>query len=123
MIEHPIERHDRRVEFTHQVLSDIIDAVLVVPLVHLRNVLFQALNVGRNVDIVVLPDIVETVNGMGAHCRGRVSSADGFRISDGCEVVPDSEDIVRRDADLTVWVESMSTYALTVGRKICAYTA
>ena len=67
---------------------------------------------------MVLPDIMEAVDGVGAHCRGRVSSADGFRISDGCEVVPDSEDVICRDADLTVWVESMSTYALTVGRQI-----
>ena len=70
MIKHPVKRHDRRVKFTHEILSNVVDTVLVMSLVHLRNLFFEALNFGRNVEVVVFPDIVETVDRVGAHGCG-----------------------------------------------------
>ena len=40
MIENPIERHDGRVELAHEILSNVIDTVLVVPLIYLRDLRF-----------------------------------------------------------------------------------
>ena len=49
-----IEWHDCRVSFLRQVLSNIVDACLIVSLVHLRHVFYEALNFGQHVDGVVL---------------------------------------------------------------------
>lgn len=58
MVKNPIERHDGRVEFTHKILADVIDAVLIVSFIHLGDVRFLGLNVGQNVDVMVMPDVM-----------------------------------------------------------------
>lgn len=103
VVQHPVEWHDCSVKLTHQELSNIVDAVLIMSLVHLRNVFSKALNFRRYVDVVVLPNVVEAMDGVGAHGGGWISTTDRVWILDGCEVVPDPENVIRTDADLTVW--------------------
>ena len=105
VIAHPVERHDRRIELAHQILADVVDAVLVVPLVHLRDAGFGRLHVGRDGDVVVLPDVVQAVDGVRAHGGGRVAAAGRGRVLDGSgEVVADAEDVRGRHADLAIWM-------------------
>ena len=102
MVQHPVEWHDCGVKLTHQVLSYVVDAVLIMSLVHLRNVFPKALDFGRYVDVVVLPNVVEAMDGVGAHSGGWISTTDRVWILDGCEIVPDSENVICTDANLTV---------------------
>ena len=103
MVEHPAKGHDRRVELAHEVLADVVDAVLVVALVHLRDVVLEGLHVGRDGEVVVLPDVVQAVDGVGAHGGGGVAAtADVGGVPDRGEVVADAEDVAGRDADLAV---------------------
>lgn len=44
VVEHPIKRHDRGIELAHQVLSDVVYAMLVMAFVHLRDFCLHALH-------------------------------------------------------------------------------
>ena len=39
VVQNPIERHNGRVKFAHEILSNVIDAMLIMSLVHLRDFL------------------------------------------------------------------------------------
>ena len=73
-------------------------------LVHLGDLGLSGLHVGRDGDVVVLPDVVQTVEGVRAHCCGRVAAVgDGRRVFDcGGEVVADADDVFCCDANLTI---------------------
>lgn len=58
MIPNPVERHDGRVKFAHEILPDIVDAMLVMEFVHFRYTILGGLNFRRNSNIVVLPDVM-----------------------------------------------------------------
>ena len=104
MLSYPIERHHRRVKLAHQILPNVVYAMLVVPLVHLRDAGLGGPHVFRDVDVVVLPDVVEAMDGVGPHGSGRVTASCRGGILDGCEVVADAQDIRGRDTDLAIWV-------------------
>ena len=63
---HPIQRNDGRVKFAHEILSNVIDAVLVMALVHLWYLILESLYVWQNRRVVVLPNVVQAVYGVGA---------------------------------------------------------
>jgi len=75
VIQDPVERHDRCVEFAHQVLPDIIHAVLIVSLVHFGDIRLFGTDFGQHVDVMVLPYVVEAMDGMSAHCGGEIAAA------------------------------------------------
>ena len=70
MLEHPVVRHQACVEIAHEALPYIIHAMLVVPLVHFRNLLHLAQRVGEVAAVVVLPDVVQTVDSVHADGGG-----------------------------------------------------
>lgn len=52
---------------------------------------------------MVFPDVVEAVDRVSAHGSGEVTATtDGVWVADSCQVVSDSENVIRRNADLTV---------------------
>lgn len=102
----PVERHHRGIELAHQILPDVIDAMLVVALVHFRDVVLELLDGGEDGGVVVLPDVVEAVDGVGAHGGGGVGVAGGGDaggiLDGGGEVVADASDVGGGDGDLAV---------------------
>ena len=58
MLPNPVEWHNGGVKFAHEILPDVVDAVLVVTFVHLRYAILGGLNVRRNSDIVILPNVM-----------------------------------------------------------------
>lgn len=46
VVEHPIERHDGCVELAHEILADVVHAMLVVSFVHFGYRLLLRMNVG-----------------------------------------------------------------------------
>ena len=74
MIPDPIVRDDARVVMAHDALPQIIDAVLVVPLVHLRHGPLRVRLVGEAAEVVVLPEIVQAVEMVGPACDGYIAA-------------------------------------------------
>ena len=102
MIQHPIIRNDARIELAHQTLPDVIDAVLVMPLVQLRYAVGLLTDFGEVAHVVVLPDVVQAVQLVGADGRGDVAATGFGGELGGCAVVADFEDVFFRDADEAV---------------------
>ena len=102
MIKNPTEWHDCRVKLAHELLSDVVHAMLVMSLVHFWNVFFEGLDIRGNVDVMILPDVVQAMDGVCTHCCCEIATADGFWVLNGCKVVADTDDIVGRNPDLTV---------------------
>lgn len=61
VIENPVVRHESRVELAEDTLSDIIDAVFVMPFVHGGYLFDLAHDVREIRTVVILPDVVEAV--------------------------------------------------------------
>ena len=81
MIQHPIERHDLGVKFAHQILPDMVHAMLIVALVHFADICLLSTDFRQYIDVMVLPYVVEAMNAMGTHCGGWVTTSDRFRVS------------------------------------------
>lgn len=100
---YPVQRNHRGIEFAHEVLPDIINAVLVVPLVHLRDLSLGCFDFREDGNVVVLPDVVQAVESVRAGCDDWVAAAAyRGRVPHRGEVMADAEDIGCWDADLTV---------------------
>ena len=106
MLPDPVERHHRGIELAHQILPDVIDAVLVVALVHFRDACLELLDGGQDGGVVILPDVVEAADGVGAHGGGGVGVAGGGDaggvLDSGGEIVADAGDVGGGDGDLAV---------------------
>ena len=94
VIQNPVERHDRGIEFAHEVLADVIHTMLVVSLVHLGYVGFLSSNLGQNIDVVILPYVVQAMNGMSTHCGRKISSSYIFGVLDCCQVMANSSNVI-----------------------------
>lgn len=82
VVEDPVVRDDARVEVAHDALAQVVDAVLVVALVHVRHGLFRGALLREvvfavGVDVVVLPEVVQAVEVVGAARDGDVAVAPG----------------------------------------------
>ena len=99
----PVEWHDSGVEFAHEILPDIVDAVLIMSFVHLRYTVLGGLDFRRKFDIMILPNVMQAMNGVGTHCCSKISATRRSRVLDRCQIMADSDNVVCRDADLTVW--------------------
>lgn len=73
IITDPIVRDDSRVIMTHDPLPQIINAVLVMPLVHIRHRLLRLRLLGKETQMVVLPEVVQAVDVVGTACDGHVA--------------------------------------------------
>ena len=82
VVEDPVVRDNTRVVVAHDALAQIVDAVLVVALVHLRHGIFRGALLGEvvlaiGVDVVVLPEVVQAVEVVGATRDGDVAVTPG----------------------------------------------
>ena len=75
MLADPVVRNHGRVVVTHDALSDVINTVLVVAFVHLRDSGFVGLNVREIGGVVILPDVVEAVDVVRAGSSGEIASS------------------------------------------------
>jgi hypothetical protein len=98
----PVIRDDARVKIAHDGLSKIIHAVLVMALVHFGDALFVLLGIREIVHVVILPDKVQAMEVMSPHGNSKVTAAYFRWKLYGCEVVPDTLNIVRSNADGTI---------------------
>ena len=100
---HPVQRNGCGIELAHEVLPDVIDAVLVVPLVHFRDLRLGFFDFREDGDVMVLPDVVQAVQGVRTRRDdGVVAAADGGGVPGCGEVVTDAKDVRGWDADLAV---------------------
>lgn len=58
MLQHPIIRYQPRIKLTHDALSNNVDAVLVMSLVHLSYVLNLAEYIWEVIAVVILPEVM-----------------------------------------------------------------
>ena len=69
------------------------------PLVQLRHAVGFLADLGEVAHVVVLPEVVQAVQLVGAHSRGDVATTDFGGKLGGCAVVADFEDVLFRHAD------------------------
>lgn len=74
MVKHPSVRHDTRIKLAHQALSNVVDTVFVMPLIHDGHTLLLLLHLGKIGHVVVLPDEIEAVYLMTADGSCNVSA-------------------------------------------------
>lgn len=101
----PVVRDDARVKVAHETLAEVVDAVLVVALIHLRGALLVGFCLGEVGGVVVLPDVVEAVDVMCSHGYCEVAPADLRRVLHGGQVVPNALDVFGCDADGSICTE------------------
>ena len=75
IVEDPIVRDDARVEVAHNPLPQIVNTVLIMPLVHLRYRLLGGELLREVLQVVVLPDIMQTVKVVGAPRDSHVAAS------------------------------------------------
>jgi hypothetical protein len=89
----PVVRDNARVKVAHDALADVVDAVLVVALVHLRDALLVGNGLGKVAHVVVLPEVVQAVELVRAHGDGEVTVGHILGELNGGEVVADACDV------------------------------
>jgi hypothetical protein len=70
VFEDPIERRDCGINFEHKVSPNVVNAMLVMPSVHIRYILLLRLDIRQNVDIMILSDVMQAVDSMSSRCCG-----------------------------------------------------
>lgn len=104
VVQDPVVRDNPRVELAHQALADIVDAMLVMALVHLRYTLLLVLHLGEVVHVVVLPDVVQAVQLVRPYSGRDVSTANLGRELSRPVGVLDLLDVFLRDTDHTIYI-------------------
>ena len=66
MVANPAVRHDSRVKLAHYILPNVINTTFVMPFIHLRTTALGALCRRKHIDVVILPNKMQAVNGMSA---------------------------------------------------------
>lgn len=82
MIPHPVVWNNARIKVAHDPLPYVVDAMLIMPLVHLRDSSFVGGHGGEVLDVVVLPDVVQTMDLVRAHRNSEVPATCSGRILD-----------------------------------------
>jgi len=90
MVKHPVVCYERSIEVTHETLPNVVDAVLIVTLVHFRDILDLLLHLLEIRLVMVLPDVMQAVQLMRSHSHRNISSSDCFwEVRCSTEVVTD----------------------------------
>lgn len=99
----PVEGDHGHVVVAHDGLADVVDAVLVVTLVHDRHGGLGGLHRGEGGYVVVLPDVVQAVDVVRAGRGCEIAAADGSGELDRVGGVSCSLQFGGGDADEAVW--------------------
>jgi len=108
MIKNPVVRDDARVKLAHEILSDVVNTMLVMSLVKLWNRVLPMLLAGNLINVMILPDIVQAMQLVRADCSGNVSPTDFRWELCGPVRMMDLQNILLADGDhsvcSTIWL-------------------